>query len=219
MLRMQDEHADHGAPQRAPVPPTPLFLAYLGGLALAGAACFRRGIGVTALSEFLVLAAVVTGATLLMFAALLVVAARSHQRTTVLEQARPGAIVVPAADARGVHRAARALRVEVSGLPISLSLLADDTGFEVWSGSPEHPVRLGRAAWQHVLFVRVADVTRWGRVASGLVVTVVGYDGATVELPFVVRGAGLGGLAARQAGELETLVAELRARRTASVRL
>lgn len=205
--------------QRVLVPPTPLFLAYLGSLALAGAACFRDGVGVTAVSEFLVLAAVVTGSTLLMFATLLLVGARAHQRTNVLAEARPGALIVPAVDARGVHRAARALRIEVSGLPISLSLLADDTGFEVWSGSPEHPVRLGRAAWQHVLCVRVADVTRWGRVTAGLVVTVVGYDGAAVELPFVVRGAGLGGLAARPAGELEALVAELRARRTASVRL
>jgi hypothetical protein len=198
--------------------PTPLFLAYLGALVLAAAAAFHGGFGTDAVVDFLLLAAIVTGSVLVLFAVLMVWAARAGHRAAALAAARPGALVLRGGRAHGLRRAVRALRTEVPFLPIGLTLLADDTGFEVWCGSAEHPVRLGRAPWEAISDIRVTRITRLGRATGGITVTVLdGADGAGVELPFAVLGSGLGGIAVPAGPELEQLVCALRTRRAASV--
>src|SRR5690606_16409273 len=141
-------------------------------------------------------------------------AARAGQRAAVIAAARPGAIVLRAGRARGARRAVQALRAEVRFVPLGLTLLADDMGFEVWCGSPEHPVRLGRVAWDAVAEVRVSRVTRLGRASGGITVVVRdASDGAAVEVPFLVLGSGLGGLGAPTGPQLEHIACALGARR------
>lgn len=198
--------------------PTPLFLAYVSSLALSGAAALRGGVSADAMADFLLLAALVTGTVLVLFAVLMIWSARAGQRAAVLAAARPGALVLRAGRAAGARRAVRALRTEVPFVPIGLTLLADDSGFEVWCGSPEHPVRLGRAAWDGVADIRITRVTRLGRASGGITVSVLAdADDATVDVPFVVLGSGLGGLAAPCGTELELIVDALRERRAAAV--
>lgn len=198
--------------------PTPLFLAYLGALALAALACFRGGIDVRATVDFLLLAAIVTGSVLVLFAGLMIWSTRAGQRAAALAAARPGALVLRGTRARGLARAVRALRTEVPFVPIGITLLADDSGIEVWSGSAEHPVRLGRAPWDAVADIRVTRVTRLGRSVGGITVSVRdGADGALVELPFAALGSGLGGLSVPTGVQLESLVEALRARRADAV--
>lgn len=198
--------------------PTPLFLAYLGALVLAAAAAFHGGFGQDAVADFLLLAAIVTGSVLVLFAVLMIWSARAGHRADALAAARPGALVLRGGRAAGLRRAVSALRTEVPFVPVGLTLLADDRGFEVWCGSAEHPLRLGRAPWEAVSDIRVTRVTRLGRATGGITVTVLdGSEGAAVELPFAVLGSGLGGLAVPSGPELEQLVCALRARRTASV--
>ncbi|QNO37858.1 hypothetical protein H4J02_02110 [Protaetiibacter sp. SSC-01] len=193
--------------------PTPLFLAYVVALVLSALAAFRGGVDTRATVDFLLLAAIVTGSALVLFAGLMIWSTRGGQRAVALAAARPGAVVLRAMHAHGLRRAVRSLRVEAQYVPIGLTLLADDSGFEVWSGSAEHPVRLGRTPWDGVVDVRVGHVSRLGRATDGLVVTVVDGD-RTIELPFAVVGAGFGGLWAPGAGELERFVAALHERRT-----
>lgn len=178
----------------------------------------RGGMRSEAMIDFLLLAAIVSGAVLVLFAVVMIWAARAGQRAAVLAAARPGALVLRSGRASGVRRAVRALRTEVPFVPLGLTLLADHTGFEVWCGSPERPVRLSRAAWDAVADIRVTRVTRLGRASGGITVAVLdGDDGAPVELPFVVLGSGLGGLGAPSGPDLERIVCALRERRTASV--
>lgn len=198
--------------------PTPLFLAYLASLGLSAAAAFFGGVGTDAVVDFLLLAAIVTGGVLVLFAVLMIWSARAGHRVAALATARPGAIVLRGGRARGLRRAVRALRTDVPFVPIGLTLLADDTGFEVWCGSAEHPVRLGRVPWERVADIRVTRVTGLGRATGGITVTVLdGSDDAGVELPFAVLGSGLGGLAVPDGPELEHIVCALRARRAAGV--
>lgn len=198
--------------------PTPLFLAYVCSLALSGAAALRGGMSADAMADFLLLAAIVSGTVLVLFAVVMIWSARAGQRAAVIAAARPGALVLRAGRASGARRAVRALRTEVPFVPLGLTLLADHTGFEVWCGSPEHPVRLGRAPWDAVADIRITRVTRLGRASGGITVTVLdGAGGAPVEIPFVVLGSGLGGLAAPCGTELEHIVCSLRDRRIAAV--
>src|SRR5690606_5047416 len=198
--------------------PTPLFLAYLASLALAAAGSFLGGFGTDAVVDFLLLAAIVSGSVLVLFAVLMIWSARAGHRVAALTAARPGALVLRGARARGLRRAVRALRTDVPFVPIRLTLLADDTGFEVWWGSAEHPGRLGRAPWWRAADGRVTRGAGVCRAAGGSTVTMLdGGDETGVELPFAVLGSGLGGLAVPDGPELEHLVCALRARRAASV--
>jgi hypothetical protein len=215
---------DEDEPSRADVgdsgsaAPTPLFLAFLGALVLCGVAAFHGGFALSSVTDFLLLAAIVTGATLVLFAGLMVWSTRAGHRVAVIASLRPGAVVLRGARARGLRSAVRSLHTDVPFVPIGLTLLADDTGFEVWAGSPEHPLRLGRAPWESVVDIRVTRVTRWGRATGGFTVTVVsGPDAGRTELPFAVLGAGLGGLSAPTGAELERIVEALRERRAESV--
>jgi hypothetical protein len=217
MQRNDGTHA-RAADDTGTATPTPLFLAYLGALVLAAGAAFRGGFGTDAVVDFLLLAALVTGSVLVLFAVLMIWSARAGLRVAAIATARPGALVLRGGRARGLRRAARALRTDVPFVPIGLTLLADDTGFEVWCGSAEHPVRLGRAPWEAVSDIRVTRVTRLGRATGGITVTVLdGRDGEGVDLPLVVLGSGLGALGALAGTELEQLVCALRSRRAASV--
>lgn len=194
--------------------PTPLFVAYISSLGLSGAAALRGGVGEHAMADFLLLAALVSGTVLVLFAGVMIWSARAGQRAAVIAAARPGAVVLRAGRATGARRAVRALRTEVPFVPVGLTLLADHTGFEVWCGSPEHPVRLGRAPWDAVSDVRVTRVSRLGRASGGITVTVLdGAGGAPVEIPFVILGSGLGGLAVPSGPELEHIACALGARR------
>lgn len=198
--------------------PTPLFLAYLGSLALAAYVAFFGRIGTDAMVDFLMLAAIVSGSVLVLFAVLMIWSARAGHRVAALAAARPGALVLRGGRARGLGRAVSALRTDVPFVPIGLALLADDTGFEVWCGAAEHPVRLGRAPWELVSDIRATRITGLGRATGGITVTVLdGPDGTGVELPFAVLGSGFGGLGAPSGHELEQLVCALRERRAASV--
>lgn len=198
--------------------PTPLFLAYVTSLGISGAVALRGGARTESVIDFLLLAAIVTGAVLLLFALVMIWAARAGQRGAVLAQTRPGAIVLRAGRARGARRAVRALRAETRFVPAGVTLLADHTGFEVWCGSPEHPVRMGRVAWDAVDDIRVSRVTRLGRSIAGFVLVVreAGED-APVELPFLVLGSGLGGLGIASADRLEHIVCALGALRAESL--
>jgi len=215
MQRWRDESArprlrdDSGA-----AAPTPLFLAYLAALVLSALAAFRGGVDSRSTADFLLLAAIVTGTVLVLFAGLMIWSTRARQRAAALAAARPGALVLRGTRARGLSRAVRALRTEVPFVPIGLTLLADDSGIEVWSGSAEHPVRLGRAPWDAVADIRVTRVTRWGRSTGGITVSVLdGEDAGLVELPFAVLGSGLGGLSVPTGAHLEGLGDALPARR------
>lgn len=194
--------------------PTPLFLGFLGALVVVAAVAFCRGPSTEALIDFLQYAAVVTGCVLAAFALTMIWAARAAQRADGLARARPGATVIRAVRARGLRRAVTALRTEVPFLPFGLTLVADDTGIEVWGGSAEHPLRVGRASWEAVAAIEPIRAIRWGRAADGLAILVFdGVDGASVALPVAVIGAGLGGLSAPGREELDALVGVLRARR------
>ncbi|RQP08816.1 MAG: hypothetical protein EAS51_13565 [Microbacteriaceae bacterium] len=196
--------------------PTPLFLAYVATLGLSALGAFSGGVDSRAVVDFLLLASIVTGAALVLFAGLMIWSTRAGQRTSALAAARPGALVVRAMRAHGLRAAVRRVGIETPFVPIGLTLLADDAGFEVWGGSAEHPVRLGRALWDEVVEVRVAHVARLGRGTDGLVVTVADDD-HTVELPFAVVGSGFGGLWAPAGGELERFVLAMLDRRTGAV--
>ncbi len=196
--------------------PTPLFLAYVASLGLSALGAFRTGVDARSAVDFLLLASILTGAALVLFAGLMIWSTRAGQRVAALAAARPGALVLRGMRARGLRSAVRALRAETPFVPIGLTLLADDSGFEVWGGSAEHPVRLGRARWDEVVDVHVAHVTRWGRASDGIVVTVA-EDDRIVELPFAVLGSGLGGLCVPTAEELAGYVDALRERRMDSV--
>ncbi|MFT4028739.1 MAG: hypothetical protein QM675_02595 [Protaetiibacter sp.] len=207
-----------GAVDEGAASPTPLFFAFLGALVLCGAVAFRRGFAPGGVTDFLLLAAIVTGTTLVLYAGLMLWATRAGQRVQVIAALRPEALVLHGARARGLRSAVRSLHTDVPFVPIGLTLLADQTGFEVWAGSPEHPIRLGRAPWESVADIRVTRVALWGRAAGGITVTVVpGPDARLVELPFAVLGAGLGGLSAPSGAELEQLAEVLRARRAESL--
>lgn len=217
MERIPDEAGASFSDDAGSAPPTPLFLAFLGALALSAVAVFWNGFGVGAVADFLLLAAVITGATLVMYAFLMIWATRAAQRADALALARPGALVVRAGRARGLSRMTRALRTEVPFVPLGLTLVADHTGLEVWVGPAEHPIRLARAPWEAVVEVRVTRVTRFGRAAGGLTVIVRdGEGGAAVELPVAVLGSGLGGLSVPTGVELEAIAEAIRERRTAA---
>jgi|GEM_PF-1989800 len=218
LMQRNDGTRARAADDTGAAAPTPLFLAYLASLALAAAAAFSGGFGTNAVVDFLLLAATVTGSVLVLFAVLMVWSARAGHRAAAIAAARPGALVLRGARARGLRRAVSALRTDVPFIPIGLTLLADETGFEVWCGSAEHPVRLGRVPWESVADIRVTRVTRLGRATGGITLTVLdGADGTGVELPFAVLGSGLGGLAVPDGPELEQLVDALRVRRTTHI--
>lgn len=218
LMQRNDGSRVRAADDTGSAAPTPLFLAYLASLGLSAFAAFFGGLGTDAVIDFLLLAAIVTGGVLVLFAVLMIWSARAGHRAAALSTARPGALVLRGARARGLRRAVRALRTDVPFVPLGLTLLADDTGFEVWCGSAEHPVRLGRASWERVADIRVTRVTRLGRATGGITVTVLdGPDEAGVELPFAVLGSGLGGLTVPDGPELENIVCTLRARRAAGV--
>ncbi len=199
--------------------PTPLFLGFLGALALAALASFRGGFGLVAMADFLLLASVVTASTLVAFAGVMVWAARAGQRAEVLAAHRPGSLVLRAGRAYGLRPAMHRVRPDAGYLPLGLTLLADESGFEFWCGSPEHPLRLGRITWEDVAEVRVTRVSRWGRAGGGItVVASATAERAAVELPFAVTGAGLGGLFAPPGAELERVAAALRSRHAAAPR-
>ena len=214
---------DDAAPARgraaddSSIAPTPLFVGYVSSLALAAAVSFRRGIEASAIADFLLLAASVTAGALALFAVVLVWSARARQRASELERLRPGAVTLRATRADGLERAVRALPADVPFVPLGMTLLTDDTGVEVWCGSAEHPLRLGRAPWEAVLGIRVAHIARWGRATRGIVVTVSDGRGAHIELPFGVLGSGLGVLAVPEHAELERMAESLRARRPTRV--
>ncbi|MCS0498711.1 hypothetical protein [Protaetiibacter mangrovi] len=199
--------------------PSPLFSAFLGALGLSGALAVHSGADASALADFLLLASLVAGSTLVLFAGLMIWAARAGQRVAELAALRPGAVVLRGARVRGLGAAMRRLHPDVAFLPVGITLLADETGFELWSGSPEHPIRLGREPWERVDVIRVSRVTRWGRAVGGVTLEVRTCAGDSVELPLGVLGAGLGGLAVPSGLELETIVARLRDRRDESVRV
>jgi len=194
--------------------PTPLFLGFLGALALSAAMSFRSGVTLTATFDFLVLAAVIAACVLTAFAVAMLWAARARQRAMVLSDARPDAVVVAAQRAPGMARGARALGADVPVVPLGLTLVADDSGIEVWSGSPENLLRVGRAPWHAVAGIRATRLTRMGRSGGGIVVTVADRAGESlVELPFAIVGAGLGGLFAPRGDRLDAIVQALDARR------
>ena len=205
------ERAQLGATRATP---TPLFLGFLGALGLSAAMSFRAGVTLTATFDFLVLAAVIAVCVLTAFAVAMVWSARAGQRADVLAQARPGAVVVPAQRAPGLARGARAVGADVPVVPLGLTLVADDSGIEVWSGSPENLLRVGRAPWHVVADIRATRVTRMGRSGGGIVLTVVdGSGGGLTELPFAIVGAGLGGLFAPGGARLDAIVESLNSRR------
>lgn len=197
--------------------PTPLFIAFLTAIALTAIFAFRRGVSVTATLDFLVLATAVSLAALTAFGFLLLWSTRAGHRASNLAAARPGATVIRGTRAFGLTRAVRASQTTMPFVPLGLTLIADDTGFEWWAGSAEHPVRLGRTPWESIDAVRATRVTRWGRLTGGITVGTSSEDGAeALELPFAVMGAGLGGLFSPEATEIEELVAALDARRAAA---
>lgn len=197
--------------------PTPLFLGFLGALALSAAITFHDGLSLTAAADFLAIAAIIAVMVGIAFATAMVWGVRAAQRADVLAQARPGAVVLRAQRAPGLAPAAHALRADIPVMPIGLTLVADDSGIEVWSGSPENLLRVGRAPWHAVADVRATRVTRMGRAGGGIVVTVLDPSGdAMTELPFAIVGVGLGGLFAPTGARLEAIVAALNARRTAA---
>ncbi len=211
---------DEGSQERAQTlraghaSPTPLFLGFLGALGLSAAVSFSGGVTLTAAVDFLVLAAVVALSVLTAFGVAMVWSVRAGQRAAVLSQVRPDAVVVPAQRAPGIARGAHALGVDLPVMPLGLTLVADDSGLEVWSGSPENLLRVGRAPWHRVAGIRATRVTRMGRSGGGIVVTVTdGSDDNVVELPFAIVGAGLGGLFAPGGARLDAIVASLEARR------
>lgn len=196
--------------------PTPLFLGFLGALALSAAMTFHDGLSLTAAADFLVLAGIIAVVVLTAFTVAMVWAARAAQRAAVLESARPGALVLRAQRAPGLAPAVHALSAEIPVMPIGLTIVADDSGIEVWAGSPENLLRVGRAPWHTVADIRVTRMTRMGRAGGGIVVSVFDGSGATTELPFAIVGVGLGGLFAPTGPRLESVVAALNTRRIAA---
>jgi hypothetical protein len=197
--------------------PTPLFLGFLGALALSAVMAFHDGLTLNAAVGFLMLAAVIAASVLGAFTIVMIWGARAGQRAEVLAQARPGAVVLRAQRAPRLAGAVHALNAEVAVVPLGLTIVADDAGFEVWSGSPEHLLRVGRAPWDAVADIRVTRVTRMGRGGGGIVVTVLGAPGeAVVELPFALVGVGMGGLFAPTGARLTSIVAALETRRIAA---
>jgi len=209
-------HASGGTADDGSAAPTPLFLAYVTSLALAAVVAFRHGFAAGAVADFVLLAGSVTAGALALFVVALVWSARARQRATELERSRAGAVVVRATRADGLERAVRALPADGPLVPLGMTLLADETGVEVWCGSAERPLRLGRVPWEAVSDIRVARITRCGRATGGI--TVIVSDGRTrVELPFGVLGSGLGGLASPSGAQLERMADALRTRRSASI--
>lgn len=201
------------------VTPTPLFLGFLGALALSAVMSFHSGLSLAAAVDFLLLAAVIAVCVLTAFTIALVWAARAGQRAEVLAEARPGAVVLRAQRAPGLAPAVHALSAEIPVVPIGLTIVADDSGIEVWSGSPENLLRIGRAPWHAVVGIRATRVTRMGRAGGGIIVTVVDPSGESMaELPFAIVGVGLGGLFAPTGARLEAMVTALNVRRVAAVR-
>ncbi len=197
--------------------PTPLFIAFVTTLALAALFAYRGGPSTNATLDFLVLAATVSVAVLGAFGGLVLWSTRAGHRAANLAAVRPGAVVARSTRAAGLQRAMRTLPNRPPFVPLGLTLLADDTGVELWAGSAEHPLRLGRAPWEAVADVRVTHVTRWGRAADGISVSIRGGEhGSTVELPFALVGSGLAGLFTPPREELDALVVELERRRLAS---
>lgn len=193
--------------------PTPLFIVFLATLAVVTVFSFRSGASLSATVQFLLLAGAVSVAALIVFGMLLLWSARAGHRAAHLAQLRPGATVVRATRAFAVPAAARASGMPTRYLPFGLTLVADDTGFEWWAGSAEHPVRLGRVRWEAVTEVTAAQMGVGGRARSGVRIVVDRGAGDQVELPFSVIGSGLGGLFTPAAAQLEELVATLRQRR------
>lgn len=197
--------------------PTPLFIAFLTAIALTAIFAFRQGVSVTATLDFLVLATAVSLAALVAFGALLLWSTRAGHRAANLAAARPGATVIRGTRAFGLTRSVRASHASLPFVPLGLTLVADDTGFEWWAGSAEHPVRLGRTPWESVDAVRATRVTRWGRLTGGITIGTRSRDDVEpLELPFAVIGAGLGGVFSPDAADLEALVSSLNARRAAA---
>ena len=200
--------------------PTPLFLGFLGALVFSAIVAFHSGFTLAAAADFLVLSAIVTGTVMIMFAGAMIWATRAAQRASVLAAARPGAVVLQAQRAPGLAQAVHVLRAEVRVVPIGLTIVADDSGLEVWCGSAEQPLRLGRAPWHAIAEVRATRVTRWGRAGGGITVTLTDDpDAAPTELPFAIVGQGLGGLFAPSGRRLEAVVDALETQRIAALAL
>jgi hypothetical protein len=197
--------------------PTPLFLGFLGALAFSAVLSFHDGLSLSATAQFLVLAAVIAVSVGIAFTIAMIWATRAAQRAAVLAEARPGAVVLRAQRAPGLAPAVHALSAEIPMMPLGLTIVADDSGLEVWSGSPENLLRIGRAPWHAVADIRVTRVTRLGRAGGGIVVTVADPSGdALTDLPFAIVGVGLGGLFAPTGARLESVVSALNSRRVAA---
>lgn len=194
--------------------PTPLFLAFLGALLLSAVFTLHGGVTRSSVADFLFLAAIISGSVIAAFGGIMIWATRAGQRASELARIRPGATVIRGT--RTPELAKRLIAVGRTGrfVPVGVTVVADETGIELWSGAAEHPVRIARTQWASVADVRSTRIARWGRVTKGIVVTVVDRrDGSHIELPFAVTGAGLGGVFSPPWAEVLAHVDALRARR------
>lgn len=97
-------------------------------------------------------------------------------------------------------------------LPLSFSLLANTCGIEVWSGTPASPGRLFQINWGSISAVTESMTEELGRSSRGLTFTVEGFDGA-VLVPFIITGAGFGGLLPLKSEEIGEIVRDLESMR------
>jgi hypothetical protein len=143
---------------------------------------------------------------------------QSNRREKKLRSTHPGALVLSSAIIPQLRQAA----IKSPALHHSterpfpklayLSLMATTTGISLWNGWGE-PREIGHLVWDEVVDVRPSTFQERGRRSNGLEVGI-RIDEIETAFPFVIVGAGFGGLFPLKMEKLEIWAAEMLAMRS-----
>lgn len=137
---------------------------------------------------------------------------QSSRREKTLRSAFPGAVVLSSAPIPQLRQAALkspAVHSEERPFPKRsyISLVANEVGISVWNGWGV-PREIGHWGWADIVDVRASTFQERSRRSNGLEVTI-RIDAAEVAFPFIILGAGFGGLFPLKSGKLDNLATEI----------
>ena len=135
----------------------------------------------------------------------------SSRRDRKLRSRFPTALVLSSVTIPQLRQALNKSAADKDGLQLPrfgyISLMASPNGVSVWNGWRE-PTEIRHWKWRDVLELQASTFEELGRSSNGVEITIRHGDGA-LELPFVVVGAGFGGIMPAKLKRISQWVTEI----------